>query len=81
MPSVTVRVRGETHDALRELCARTHRKIGDLLDEAVELYRRRVFLTEANAAFARLRANRHAWAEETEEREAWAAALSDEVAG
>jgi hypothetical protein len=77
MASVTVRVRGETHDALRTFSARTHRKMGDLLDEAVELYRRRLFLAEANAAFAGLRADPRAWAEETEEREAWAAALSD----
>lgn len=52
----------------------------EILDEAVELYRRQLFLQKTNAAFAALQANPDAWADE-EERAAWDATLSDGMKG
>ena len=75
MASTTVWISLEAQEALRRLSAQTGRKMQEILDEAVELYRCRLFLEKANAAFATLRAQPEAWAaeeeEEEEERAAW----------
>jgi len=47
------------------------------MSEAVELYRRQLFLEKVNAAFAALKTDPQAWKEEQEERAAWDAALLD----
>ncbi len=77
MPTATVRISDETRRTLRELAARRGGSMQAVLDEAVEEYRRRRFLDEANAAFAALRANRKAWEDEMEERRAWDNTLAD----
>ena len=51
----------------------------EILDQAVEQYRRRVFLEELNADFKALRKNRRAWKQELAERVAWDAASDDRV--
>ena len=50
-----------------------------ILDEAVEAYRRQLFLKRANAAFAALRNDPNAWKEEQMERAAWDVALNDDL--
>jgi len=51
----------------------------EILDKAVELYRRQRFLEESNRAFEALRANTTAWEEEEAERKAWDATLADDL--
>jgi hypothetical protein len=51
----------------------------EVLDRAVEAYRRQIFLREANSAFALLRDNPKAWDAETEERQVWDVAVGDGV--
>lgn len=77
MPSSTVRVSAEAKEKLHALASSTNKSMQDVLDEAVELYRRRVFLAEANAAFRRLRQDAQAWKHERREREAWDSTLAD----
>ena len=77
MASTTVRVSLKAKSALQQLSSQTGKKMQEILDEAVELYRRQLFLERANAAFATLRANPEAWAVEEEERAAWDTTLSD----
>ncbi|MBC7080589.1 MAG: ribbon-helix-helix domain-containing protein [Methanothrix sp.] len=77
MTSTTVRISREARESLQELSERTGRKLQELLDEAVERYRRELFLKEANAAFAALRTEKAAWADEEEERAAWEGTLAD----
>lgn len=48
-----------------------------ILDQAIEQYRRQIFLQEANQAYAALRKNSEAWATELEERKAWDLTLAD----
>ena len=48
-----------------------------LLDKAVEAYRRRLFLTELNNAYAALREDPEAWAEVEKDRSVWDASLND----
>jgi len=71
MASNTVRIDSSTHKTLQKLSAQTGQKMQEILGEAVELYRRQLFLEKANAAFAALKADPQAWKEEQEERTAW----------
>jgi hypothetical protein len=52
-----------------------------VLDKAIEDYRRRCFLEEANRAFAALRKDRNAWKAEVDERRAWDSTLADSSSG
>jgi predicted transcriptional regulator len=77
MASSTVRIDSSTHKMLQSLSAQTGRKMQEILGEAVELYRRKLLLDKANAAFAALKADSQAWKEEQDERAAWDATLLD----
>jgi predicted transcriptional regulator len=77
MASSTVRVDSSTHKMLQSLSAQTGRKMQEILGEAVELYRRKLLLDKANAAFAALKADSQAWKEEQKERAAWDVTLLD----
>jgi len=77
MASSTVRIDSSTHKMLQTLSAQTGRKMQEILGEAVELYRRKLLLDKANAAFAALKADSQAWKEEQEERAAWDVTLLD----
>ena len=48
-----------------------------IIEQAIEQYRRHVFLEQSNQAFAALKANTEAWKEEQEERALWDNALND----
>ena len=77
MGSVTVRVAEETHRVLERLARSSGRSLQATLDDAVEAYRRRRLLEEANAAFASLRADAKAWESEEAERRQWDVTASD----
>jgi len=77
MPSTTVRIRIGTKKTLQQLAAQTGQKTQKILDDAIEVYRRQLFLDQANAAFAALRADSDEWRTEQEERRAWENTLSD----
>jgi hypothetical protein len=77
MPGRTVRVSDAAHTALKTLAHADGVSLQEELDRAVEWYRRQRFLAEANAAFARLRADDKAWQEEIEERQAWDVTMAD----
>ncbi|MGH2516516.1 MAG: toxin-antitoxin system protein [Ktedonobacterales bacterium] len=79
MPGSTVRISEHTHDLLKVLAAETGEPMQAILDRALEEYRRRRFLEEANAEFAALRNDPEAWQEELDEREAWDSTLMDGI--
>lgn len=79
MASTTVRISVEAKETLKALADETGRKMQEILDEAIERYRRQCFLEEAHRAFAALRSDPEAWAEELEERAAWESTLLDGV--
>jgi hypothetical protein len=72
-----MRVSAATHRKVKELAARRGTSMQEVVEEAVEQLRRQRFLEEANQAFAALRANPEAWAEEQEERALWEVTLAD----
>jgi len=77
MPSANVRISEETREILRELAHQEGESMQEILDKAVENYRRQKFLDDANTAFAALKKNPKAWKEELEEREIWDQTLND----
>jgi predicted transcriptional regulator len=79
MQSSTIRISNTSHNILKELAARSGESMQAILDQAIEQYRRQVFLEEANQAYAVLRNNSEAWQAELEEREAWDVTLADSL--
>ncbi len=79
MPSLNIRISETAYLALKELSEQEGASMQSLLDRAVELLRRAIFLAQTNAAFAALRENPKAWQQEQRERALWDHALSDGV--
>ena len=77
MSTVATRISKKAHRSLRGLSERLGEPMQVILDRAVEEYRRKCFLAEANAAFAALRAKPAAWKKEQEERAAWEDTVQD----
>jgi hypothetical protein len=76
MSQAMVRISLQTHQALREIAKAEDRSMQAVLEVAVEEYRRRRLLEEANAAYAVLRNDPEVWEEIQTERAEWGA-LSD----
>ena len=76
MPSTSIRIDEQALAVLRELARRQGQPVQSVLKQAIDSYRREKFLEEANTAFAALRSNPEAWAEERQERDLW-----DQTAG
>jgi predicted transcriptional regulator len=77
MPGLTVRISRSTHAALRALADETDESMTEVLDKAIEFYRRQHFLAGLNADFAALRQDKAAWEDELAERESWNPTLAD----
>ena len=77
MQSVMMRVSARSRDTLRELAAQTGEPMQRMIDEAVELYRRRRFLEEVNTAYRSARHNAQTWQAVEQERSEWEATLED----
>jgi len=71
MQAATIHIRPATRQTLAELAARTHSSVQNVLDAAVEAYRRQVFLEQTNQALADLRMDDLAWKEYRQEMEQW----------
>src|SRR6266478_6482122 len=77
MSAPTVRISEASHRILQELAEQTGQTIRDVLDKAVDAYRRKLFFEQLNAGYAELRADPEAWAEHLAERKLWDATLMD----
>lgn len=77
MASVTVPVSEATHKILLELASLGGEPIDQIVDKAIEEYRRHRLLLEANDAYAALRSDEQAWQEELAERRDWDSTLAD----
>jgi predicted transcriptional regulator len=76
MASIPVRLSEEAHQILQGIAEQTGESLQKILSRAVEEYRRKLFLEEANAAFERLLRDKKLWKQEQRERADWAAADS-----
>jgi len=79
MPSQNVRISESAYQVLRQLAEMEKTTMQAVLDRILEEHRRKVFLKQANAAFAALKADSKAWKEEQAERELWDKTLADGV--
>jgi predicted transcriptional regulator len=77
MASLTVRISQASHRKLRELAAQTGETMQAVLDKAIEDYRRKRFMDEANAGYAALRQDPEAWAAYQKELALWEVTLMD----
>jgi hypothetical protein len=77
MSAVNVPISAASHQVLKELAAKTGQTMTDLLDRAVDAYRRKLFFDQLNAGYAELQADPKAWAEHLAERKMWDTTLMD----
>jgi predicted transcriptional regulator len=75
MPSIPISE--ASHRILRELAERTGRTVTEVLEQAIDAYRRQLFFEQLNAGYAEPRADPEAWAEMEAERKVWDATLAD----
>ena len=68
MAGMQVRISEATHQTLRNLSVEVGESMQNLMEQAVEQYRRRLFLEGLNEDFQTLREDPQAWQEELEER-------------
>jgi hypothetical protein len=72
-----VRVSESTHEALRSLSLKEGKTMQDIIDKAVEYYRRKTFLQGLSEDFQALRANPEDWQEYQAEMTLWDNTLQD----
>jgi hypothetical protein len=77
MADPTACISEKTSAVLHELAEQTGKTVQEILDAAVEDYRRKVFIEQVNAGYAALRADPEAWAEVEAERQSMAGSLMD----
>ena len=77
MSAPTVRISEASHRLLKELAEQTGQTMMEVLDKALDAYRRKLFFERLNAGYAELRADPEAWAEHLAERKLWDATLMD----
>ena len=77
MATTTIRVTSESRDKVRILSEKTGLKQQEVIDQAVEAFRRQVFLDAANSAFADLNSNKATAIVENAERQEWKDTLND----
>jgi hypothetical protein len=79
MAGKSVRTKPETHAKLQALARGSGDSLPELLEKAVEAYRRKQFLAERNRAYETLKCDPGTWARELKEREEWDCTLLDGV--
>ena len=77
--SALMRISEKASETLRELSRKSGEPMINVMDRAIEEYRRRVFLEETNRAYATLRGDKKASAEFDRELAQWDAALTDGI--
>jgi len=77
MSAPTVRISEASHQILKGLAEQTGQTMMDVLEKALDTYRRKLFFEQLNAGYAELRADPEAWAEHLAERKLWDATLMD----
>ena len=75
--STTIRVSEKTRATIHDLAHNAGVPMAELVERAIEQYRRQQILDAANAQYAALRADPEAWAEVEAERAIWDATLLD----
>src|SRR5438552_12837405 len=75
--STTIRISEKTRDTVHDLARKIGVPMAEIVEQAIEAYRRQRFVEAINAGYAELRADPDAWAAYQEELGAWDATLLD----
>jgi len=75
--STTIRVSEKTRATVHALARDIGAPMADVVERAIEAYRRQRLLDAANAEYAALRADPEAWAEVQAERSIWDVTVAD----
>jgi predicted transcriptional regulator len=75
--TTTIRVSTKTRNILREMAVRIGLSMQEIVEQAIENYRRQHLFTTANAAYAALRADSKAWQAYQAEQAEWDVTLAD----
>jgi predicted transcriptional regulator len=79
MATTTIRVSLQTRKTVQTLAQATGVSMQQVIDQALELYRRQQLLLETNRAYARLRKDEEAWDAFTHELAQWDKTLADGI--
>jgi hypothetical protein len=77
MDAANVSISEASQQILKELAKQTGQSTMDILDKALDAYRRKVFFEQLNAGYAQLRSDPEAWGEHLAERRQWDTTLLD----
>ena len=77
MSALTVRISETAHQILKELAEQSGQTMMDVLDKALDEYRRKILFEQMNAGYAARRADPESWAEAEVERKLWDNTLMD----
>ena len=77
MQTQTVRITAADHAALNELAKNSGKPMSAILSEAIQELQRNRLLRQTNEAYLRLKQDRNAWEEESQERRLWENTLAD----
>lgn len=76
---MNVSISERSHDIIRRISETEGLAVSEVLDDAVESYRRQKLLSKTNQAFQKLKEDKAAWSDELAERELWEQTLTDGV--
>lgn len=77
--ATNTRITAKSHEKLRKLAKESGQSMLEILDNALEEYRRRHLLLESNKAYSLLRSDSEAWADEMQERSDWNQTIDDGI--
>ena len=77
MATTTIRISKTTQELLHVLASQDNTSMQNIVEQAIEHYRRQRFLEGLNADFTNLRENNKGWHAELQERQQWDIALGD----
>ncbi len=63
--------------SLKKISSKDERPMQAILDDALEFYQRKRFLSEANESYARLKESKREWQDELKERQDWNNTIND----
>lgn len=75
----TIRIKKEYRNMLKEIANNSKTSMQEVLERAIEEYKRIQFFKELNQAYESLQEDKEAWADELEERALWDNTLLDDL--
>lgn len=79
MDTTTVRINRQTYNDIKTLANKEKKKIHQIIDLAIQHYKKIQYFQELNQSYSLLRDDQEAWNEEQNERTTWEVSLSDGI--